>query len=55
MKKLNSKEKEAYIVARYPELAKKLGLEMSGEEAAAIYIDKCIEGLDADEVGSSRF
>ena len=54
MKKLN-REEEAYIVVRYPELAKILGLEMSEEEAATIYIDKCIEGLDADEVGSSRF
>lgn len=54
MKKLN-REEEAYIVARYPELARILGLEMSEEEAASIYMDKCAEALDSDDVGSSRF
>lgn len=54
MEKLN-REEEAYILARYPELARILGLEMSEEEAASIYMDKCAEALDSDEVGSSRF
>ena len=54
MKKL-SKTEEAYITVRYPELAMILGLEMSPEEAASIYIDKCAEALDSDEVGSSRW
>lgn len=54
MKKLN-REEEAYTLARYPELARILGLEMSEEEAASMYMDKCAEALDSDEVGSSRF